>query len=164
MMLTFTQIKLAGFGLALMASAWFGRHYTVLSYEAQIAEQNRQVAELQAANEKKTVQIVTRYVDRIQEVKVAGETIIKEVPIYVTKESDARCVIPAGFVRVHDDAAANRVSEPTGNAHAAPSGVALSAVAETVAGNYATCHQNAEQLKAIQDWLKATHGAQVQKN
>lgn len=158
------QFKLGAIAVAIMAAAWFGRHYTVLQYEAQIAEQNRQVAELQAANEKKTVQVVTKYVDRIQEVKVAGDTIIKEVPIYVTKESDSRCVVPVGFVRVHDNAAANRVSESAGDANAAPSGVALSAVASTVAGNYETCHQTAEQLKALQGWIQATHGSEVQKN
>ena len=31
---------------------------------------------------------------------------------------------------------------------------ALSAVAGTVAANYQTCHENAEQLRALQAWVK----------
>ena len=37
---------------------------------------------------------------------------------------------------------------------AAAAGIALSAVAGTVAANYQTCHENAEQLRALQAWVK----------
>jgi hypothetical protein len=33
-------------------------------------------------------------------------------------------------------------------------GLALSAVAGTVATNYQTCHENAEQLRALQAWVR----------
>ena len=33
-------------------------------------------------------------------------------------------------------------------------GIALSTVAGTVAANYQTCHENAEQLRALQAWVK----------
>lgn len=36
---------------------------------------------------------------------------------------------------------------------AAAAGIALSAVAGTVAANYQTCHENAEQLRALQTWI-----------
>ncbi len=35
-------------------------------------------------------------------------------------------------------------------------GLALSAVAATVVSNYQTCHENTEQLKALQDWIRQT--------
>lgn len=38
-------------------------------------------------------------------------------------------------------------------ADAAATGIARSAVAETVAANYQTCHLNAEQLRALQVWV-----------
>lgn len=50
-------------------------------------------------------------------------------------------------------AAAGELPEPTRDADAAAAGVALSAVAGTVAANYQTCHENAEQLRALQEWV-----------
>ncbi|WP_186024246.1 hypothetical protein [Burkholderia gladioli] len=99
---------------------------------------------------RRDVKVVTQYVDRVQVVREKGDTIIKEVPVYVDREADRACVVPVGFVRVHDGAAANVPVGDPGSADAAPSGIALSAVAATVAGNYTTCHENAEQLIALQ--------------
>ena len=36
--------------------------------------------------------------------------------------------------------------------------VALSTVAETVTENYGTCHENAAQLEALQEWVRAQEG------
>lgn len=105
---------------------------------------------------RRDVKVVTQYVDRVQVVREKGDTIIKEVPVYVDREADRACVVPVGFVRVHDGAAANVPVGDPGSADAAPSGIALSAVAATVAGNYTTCHENAEQLIALQARVRDT--------
>ncbi|WP_423378162.1 hypothetical protein [Burkholderia sp. LMG 32019] len=105
---------------------------------------------------RRDVKVVTQYVDRVQVVREKGDTIIKEVPVYVDREADRTCVVPVGFVRVHDGAAANVPVGDPGSADAAPSGIALSAVAATVAGNYTTCHENAEQLIALQARVRDT--------
>ena len=68
-------------------------------------------------------------------------------------QADAACSINRGFVRLHDAAAAGELPEPARDADAAPAGVALSAVTGTLAANYQTCHENAEQLKALQVWV-----------
>ncbi|UVS99055.1 hypothetical protein [Burkholderia glumae] len=105
---------------------------------------------------RRDVKVVTQYVDRVKVVREKGDTIIKEVPVYVDREADRACVVPVGFVRVHDGAAANvPVGDPR-SADAAPSGIALSAVAETVASNYTLCHENAEQLMALQARVRDT--------
>ena len=83
----------------------------------------------------------------------SGDTIIKEVPVYVPVQADAACTINRGFVRLHDAAAAGKLPEPARDADAAATGIALSAVAGTVAANYQTCHENAEQLRALQTWV-----------
>lgn len=105
---------------------------------------------------RRDVKVVTQYVDRVQVVREKGDTIIKEVPVYVDREADRACVVPVGFVRVHDSAAANVPVGDPGSSDAAPSGVALSAVAASVAGNYTTCHENAEQLIALQARVRDT--------
>ncbi|ROL88723.1 hypothetical protein [Pseudomonas protegens] len=99
--------------------------------------------------------VVVEYVDRVVKVYQAGATITKEVPIYVSKAADNACVVPAGFVRVHDAGAANLpMAAGPGVADDASSGLALSTVAASVVDNYSQCHANAEQLKALQQWVR----------
>jgi hypothetical protein len=110
----------------------------------------------QLAAAKGSERIVTRYVDRVQIVHERGATLVQKVPVYVTAKSDAACSVPAGFVRLHDAAAAaGEVPDRPGAADATPSGLALSAVAGTVVDNYTSCHATAEQLTALQDWVRA---------
>ncbi|PRF27766.1 hypothetical protein C6P98_02465 [Burkholderia multivorans] len=126
---------------ALLVSA--GQHADDLARDVR-----ERTAERDAA--RRDVKIVTQYVDRVRVVREKGHTIIKEVPVYVDREADRACVVPLGFVRVHDAAAANVPVGHPGSTDAAAAGVALSAVAATVAGNYTTCHENTEQLIALQ--------------
>lgn len=49
--------------------------------------------------------VVTQYVDRERIVYKQADTIIKQVPVYITPEADDQCAVPDGFVRVHDAAA-----------------------------------------------------------
>lgn len=105
--------------------------------------------------------VVTQYVDRVNVVEKVGKTIIKEIPVYVTAEADRACAVPAGFVRVHD-AAATGVPPPgpAGAADAAPAGIALSAVAGTVAENYTSCRAIREQLIGLQDYVRSFQALQ----
>ena len=134
-----------------------------LGYDTAVSEQlaldNNQLRKaFEQGQELGTVRdtVVTVYVDRVQVIKERGATIIKEVPVYVSAQADAACTVNAGFVRVHDLAAADRplpAPDIAGVANEAGSGVALSTVAETVAGNYTTCNENAEQLTQLQSLL-----------
>ena len=72
----------------------------------------------------------------------------------------AACSVNRGFVRLHDAATAGDLPKPAGDADAAASGVALSAVAGTVADTYRICRENAEQLTALQDWAIENGGAE----
>lgn len=111
--------------------------------------------ELEAKSSEVTVQVLTKYVNRVNVVKEKGEEIVREVPIYITKESDAKCVIPIGFVRVHDAATrGEKVPDSTGPANERPTDIKLSEATETITGNYGTCNQVREQLKSLQEWVK----------
>ena len=130
-----------------------GRNQVTEDWEAAKAKQQARVEAVKTAQAVATVKVVTKYVDRVKVVRERGVTITKEVPVYVTKEADAHCTVPAGFVSLHDAAARGGVPDPPGGADAAPAGIALSTVAGTVAGNYERCHENAEQLTALQSWI-----------
>jgi len=109
-------------------------------------------AQWDAAVQKQTLQTAA--------VREKGDTIVKEVPVYVPVQADAACAINRGFVRMHDAAAAGELPEPARDADAAAAGLALSAVAGTVAANYQTCHENAEQLRALQAWVREMGAAE----
>lgn len=147
---------LAVIGALLYALGWLGGAGHEQDQVQQLErEQLRQAFEQGQALGTVRDRVVTEYVDRVQVVEVQGETIIKRVPVYVSEKADRACVVPAGFVRLHDAAAhALPAPEPAGAADEAPAHVGLSAVAATTAGNYAKCNANAEQLKRLQELLR----------
>lgn len=151
--LPYRLLALALLAVALLGFGWVkGASHVQGEWDAAIGKQALQVATVKVKQAEATVQVVTKYIDRVQIVRQKGADIIKEVPVYVTKEADAGCVIPRGFARLHDAAAAG--ADPAGGADAAPAGIALSAVASTVADNYKRCRENSTQLEALQDWIR----------
>ncbi len=148
-------LTLAALSVALVGFGWIkGAGHVQAQWDASIQQQALQAAAIRERQAQATVQVVTQYVDRVRVVREKGETIIKEVPVYVPVQADAACTINRGFVRLHDAAAAGELPEPARDADAAAADIALSAVAGTVAANYQTCHENAEQLRALQTWVR----------
>jgi len=131
--------------IALLVSAFAGffwvkgnEHGTqkLIDYQAAQAIATIKLAE---ARIKIVTQVQTVYRDRIHEVLVKGDTITKEVPIYVTKADDAGCTIPLGFVRNFNAAWANTPAGPAAESDRAASGVPLSTVAEVDSSNASSC-------------------------
>ena len=154
-------LAIAALAVALTGLGWVkGAGHVQSQWDAAVHQQTLQIAAVRQRQAEATVQVVTRYVDRVRVVREKGDTIIKEVPIYVPVQADAACTINRGFVRLHDAAAAGELPEPARDADAAAAGIALSAVAGTVATNYQTCHENAEQLRALQTWVREVRAAE----
>lgn len=87
------------------------------------------------------------------EIRTVTKTLTKEVPVYVTVKSDLACVVPDGFVRLHDAATHGAaLSAAPGGLVEAPSGVPLSAVAETVVDNYGVGLEWREEALAWRKW------------
>ena len=153
-------LVLPALAVALVGFGWIkGAGHVQAQWDAAVQQQTLQAASARQRQAEATVKVVTEYVDRVRIVREKGETIIKEVPVYVPVQADATCTINRGFVRLHDAAAAGELPEPARNADEAAAGVALSAVAGTVAANYQTCHENAEHLRALQAWVRETNEA-----
>jgi hypothetical protein len=149
-------LAMALLAVALVALGWVkGAIHVQAEWDFEVSKQAVQVAMVKDRQAEATVHVVTQYVDRVKVLRETGETIIKEVPVYVPIEADSACVVPGGFVRLHDAAAAGRIPVPTGDADATPAGIALSTIAGTIADNYQRCHENTEQLTALQAWVKA---------
>jgi len=147
-------LALAALGLTLVGFGWVkGAGHVQAQWDTAVQQQALRAAAVGEEQAQATIKVVTEYVDRVRVVREKGDTIIKEVPVYVPVQADAACTINRGFVRLHDAAAAGELPEPAGDPDAAAADIALSAVARTVAANYQTCHENAEQLRALQAWF-----------
>ena len=148
-------LALAALGLTLVGFGWVkGAGHVQAQWDTAVQQQALQATTVREEQAQATVKVVTEYVDRIRVVREKGDTIIKEVPVYVPVQADAACTINRGFVRLHDAAAVGALPEPARDTDAAAADIALSAVAGTVATNYQTCHETAEQLRALQTWVR----------
>jgi hypothetical protein len=148
-------LALAALAVALIGFGWVkGAGHVQARWDAAVQQQTLQATAIRERQALAAVKVVTEYVDRVRIVREKADTIVKEVPVYVPVQADAACTINRGFVRLHDAAAAGELPEPAQDADAAAAGIALSAVAGTVAANYQSCHENAEQLRALQAWVR----------
>jgi hypothetical protein len=146
---------LAAFAVALLDFGWIkGASHVQTQWDTATERQVRQASAVKARQAEATVKVVTEYIDRIRIVREKGADIIKEVPVYVPVQADAACTINRGFVHLHDAAAANELPDAASDADAATADLALSAVATTVTDNYRICHENTEQLRALQEWVR----------
>lgn len=107
-----------------------------------LGEQAAQSSRLLAKRVEIVRQIETQYVYRDRNIVTKGETIVREVPVYVTKADDSRCDVNVGFVRSYNTAVANNPDPaPASDSDRAASGVPLSAVAEASAFNLTLGHR-----------------------
>jgi hypothetical protein len=141
--------------VALLAAGWlYGERQHVQGaaevqarWDAAATIEAQQRRDLEVKQDKVTTKVEIQYRDRVQTVKVKGDTIIKEIVRYVPIDSPD---LPPGFRVLHDAAAANELPDPAGIAYAAP--VPAATVAETVAANYTGCHANAVAIEEWQNW------------
>ena len=100
-----------------------GRHDVQQAWDLEKATQAQAAAETKVVQAEETVKTVVQYVDRIKTVTIRGKDIIKEVPVYVTKQDDARCgVIGDGFVRLWNAANQNALPDSSRGADEDPGG------------------------------------------
>lgn len=133
-------------------------------FDAGVAAEKRAQAARDAKAEKVVAKVasggvaiaqdVGRKLDAVKvEVRWRTKILKEEVPVYVTAETDRAYPVPVGFVRLHDAAATgSALSAAPGGSVNGPSGVALSAVADTVVENYGTCRIFEAEALAWREW------------
>lgn len=118
-------------------------------WDAAVRRGEQELARLRAEAGKVTIKTETVYVDRIKTIREKGDAIVREVPVFVPADS---CDLPGGFRLLHDAAASGGpVPAAAGIADAAP--VPAQAATRSVAENYGTCHETAQRLTSLQDWV-----------
>jgi hypothetical protein len=106
-----------------------------------------------------TAKIASESAARAAQIRTFTTTLVREVPVHVDAETDARFPLPVGLVRVHDAAArgvpADAVPDPAGRPDGEASDIAASTLASVVALNYGTCREDQSRLSAWQAWARA---------
>jgi hypothetical protein len=120
-----------------------------------------QAVRVAQARERVVVKTEVKYRDRIRTIYQKGETIEKQVPVYVTRDDDSRCSINAGFVRTYDAAWTGEPAGPAAESDREPAGIPLSVVAETDAYNAAACRAWREQAIGLREFYRRLQAASV---
>jgi len=117
------------------------------------AQAQRAVA-IAKAQAKVVIQTEIKYRDRVKTVYLKGETIEKQVPVFVTTADDNAFGINAGFVRAYNAAWSGDDPGPAAESDREPAGIPLSEVAETDVHNATSCHAWREQALAWRDYYQ----------
>jgi hypothetical protein len=142
--------------LLLLAAGWYYGHVRYNAGQADVQDKwdesvargKAEVERLTKAAGQVTVHVETKYVDRVKTIREKGETIVKKVPVYISRDLPE---LPGAWRVYHDAAATNTVPGAADEADAAP--VAPVDAAATVAANYTQCLATAEQLTGLQEWV-----------
>jgi hypothetical protein len=119
----------------------------IAELKSKVAVAEKQSKDANVALEKKT----REKVQVIKETVYVNKTIIKET---AGRQIDSQCVLPRSAVSLHNSASGNQVSRGPESTDGTPSTVKASELLETVVDNYGACHENAEKLRAWQEWYR----------
>lgn len=150
---------LGGLLAALAASGWYlHHHWWQEGYAQRSAQDAKALAQAEQKAQAITTKVVTLYVTREKVIHDRGATIIKRVPVYVTKADNARCTVNVGFVRLWNDANRLHIPLTASAADEAPSPVVLTDIAAEHAREAQLYHATAEQLTELQSWTRQIAG------
>ena len=134
-----------------------GKSQCQLEQAAAEKEHAENVIDTRGKNENESNQNAATNIQKVETIRWKTRDVIVKVPVYVSRAGDRGCVVPAGFVRLHDSAASGTGlpdnPDPSGQLYDSPSGIALSTVASTVAENYGTCREEMTRFEGLQDWV-----------
>ncbi len=120
-------------------------------------EATRQLKEENAA----TVNRLTARLKTLEKRSQTTRDLAHEIPQYVTPQADSRCVVPVGFVRLFNESiegqagtrsADGPLPEGAGGDAAAPSGLALSQVADAIVYNHDEAVRRGVIIQLWQQW------------
>jgi hypothetical protein len=156
------QAQLLGLIICIFFTFQSGREHEFDNQKLVLAEQKALVEQYKTKSGEVTIEVQTKYVDKIKYVER-----IKEVPVnvYVTKEADAKCVIDPvtsdGIRLLLDSSIAGQLpkastgtNEGSTNAETTTGiQLKLSTIVASAKENYATSYQIREQLISLQEWI-----------
>lgn len=116
-----------------------GRHVVQVRWRAETEARNERTSETRGGQEVVAVKTEIIYRDRIQKIYIKGDTVEKQVPIFVTAVDSRRCTVNAGVVRSYDAAWSGEPAGAAAESDRESAAVSLTEVAETDAFNARAC-------------------------
>ena len=130
--------------------------YKIRDWQAIEAESKRQ-DEIKVVYRDR-IQTVTKLGERVEvqvdKVRIQTRTLIKEVPIYVTKEAESRCIVPNGFVSLYNSSARGANPPAPSEFDEEASRIGLASVLSTSVQNNGTCREWKEQVIGLQEYIR----------
>ena len=137
--------------VALVIAAYF---YGGISYREQIAEMKQRVKIAEEKSQQVNTVIETKIIEKVKVVKQNVYITREIVRDTAGRQLDAQCSLPRSTVSLHDSASGNEIPNRTAAVDGTPSGIEASRLLDRVIENYGACHENAEKLKAWQEWYR----------
>ena len=135
--------------VALVIAAYF---YGGISYREQIAEMKQRVKVAEEKSQQVNTVIETNIIEKVKVVKQNVYITREIVRDTAGRQLDSQCSLPQSTVSLHDSASGNQVPDRAAATDGTPSGIEASRLLDRVIENYGACHENAEKLKAWQEW------------
>jgi hypothetical protein len=137
--------------VALVIAAYF---YGGISYREQIAEMKQRVRIAEEKSQQVNTVIETKIIEKVKVVKENVYITREIVRDTAGRQLDAQCSLPRSTVSLHDSASGNEIPNRAAAVDGTPSGIEASRLLDRVIENYGACHENAEKLKAWQEWYR----------
>jgi hypothetical protein len=148
------QYRLPAELVGVVALVIAGYFYGGISYREQIAEMKQRVRIAEEQSQKVNTVIETKIIEKVKVVKQNVYITREIVRDTAGQQLDAQCSLPRSTVSLHDSASLNQVPQRAAATDGTPSGVEASQLLDRVIENYGACHENAEKLKAWQEWYR----------
>ena len=148
------QYRLPAELVGVVALVIAGYFYGGISYREQIAEMKQRVRIAEEQSQKVNTVIETKIIEKVKVVKQNVYITREIVRDTAGQQLDAQCSLPRSTVSLHDSASGNQVPQRAAATDGAPSGIEASQLLDRVIENYGACHENAEKLKAWQEWYR----------
>ena len=148
------QYRLPAELVGVVALVIAGYFYGGISYREQIAEMKQRIRIAEEQSQKVNAVIETKIIEKVKVVKqnvYITREIVKEV---AGRQLDAQCSLPQSTISLHDSASGNEIPNRAAAVDGTPSGIEASRLLDRVIENYGACHENAEKLRAWQEWYQ----------
>ena len=148
------QYRLPAELVGVVALVIAGYFYGGISYREQIAEMKQRVRIAEEKSQQVNTVIETKIIEKVKVVKQNVYITREIVRDTAGRQLDAQCSLPSSTVSLHDSASGNQVPQRAAAVDGTPSGIEASRLLDRVIENYGACHENAEKLKAWQEWYQ----------
>ena len=148
------QYRLPAELVGVVALVIAGYFYGGISYREQIAEMKQRVRIAEEQSQKVNTVIETKIIEKVKVVKQNVYITREIVRDTAGRQLDAQCSLPRSTVSLHDSASGNEIPNRAAAVDGTPSGIEASRLLDRVIENYGACHENAEKLKAWQEWYR----------